>query len=103
MNEIKRTSAIVKEILQEMPETRNSDDQLYFEVCRRINKNIANLPFWNVILMRKSLNIPGFETVRRTRQKIQASFPDLAGTENVEAFRAVREEEFRDYARGVNA
>ena len=40
------------------------------------------------------------ETVRRTRQKIQAAHPELAGIENVEAMRELREETFRNYARG---
>jgi hypothetical protein len=45
------------------------------------------------------LDIPGFETVRRTRQKIQASYPELAACDKVAGMRMVNETEFRQYAR----
>jgi hypothetical protein len=40
----------------------------------------------------------GFETVRRARQKIQATFPELAACERVEGFRAENEAEYKKYA-----
>lgn len=48
----------------------------------------------------KEYNMPAFETVRRTRQKIQHDNPELSGCDDVEAKRMVNEEMFRDYARG---
>ena len=50
----------------------------------------------------KDYGFPGFETVRRSRQKLQATFPELAGDADVEGMRRVNEETFRDYARGYS-
>ena len=99
--ELKTTTELVKEILMKYPDTRNSDDMLYFRVCESINSIYINLPFWKVIINRKKFNFPAFESVRRTRQKIQQHFPELAACDHVEAQRNVNVEVFRDYARKV--
>lgn len=98
--ELKSTTKLVKEILEKHPDTRSSDDMLYFRACESINALYMNLPFWKVMLNRKEFNFPAFESVRRTRQKLQAEFPELAADPNVEAQRMVNEEVFREYARG---
>ena len=56
------------------------------------------VPFF--LLNLHGAGFPGFETVRRTRQKIQQHHPELAACEAVEGFRAVNEQEFREFARG---
>ncbi len=101
MKNIKRTSDIVKEILETQPATRNSDDELYFQVCKKINPEAMAKPFYMVVLHRKEHALPPFESVRRTRQKLQASFPELAANENVEAQRIVNEGIVNNYARQV--
>ena len=102
MDNLKNATDIVKEILKENPDARNDDDYLYLKVCERIDGVSISLPFWRVILNRKKYNYPAFETVRRTRQKIQQHHPELSGCSEVEAFRTVNEEKFRNYARQVN-
>lgn len=102
MKNIKQTSEIVKQVLQEVPETRNSDDELYFQVCKKINPEAMLKPFYMVVLHRKEHALPPFESVRRTRQKLQAAFPELAANENVEAQRIVNEGIVKGYARQVN-
>ena len=42
--------------------------------------------------------IPGFETVRRSRQKVQATYPDLAPSEAVGKRRAKNEVVYREFA-----
>lgn len=102
MEQLKKTSDIVKQVLQEIPETRNSDDLLYVNVCNRINPSVCQYQFHVVLMNRKAFNLPPFESVRRSRQKIQQHFPELAASETIEGFRVVKEEEYRDYARSVN-
>ena len=99
--ELKSTTAIVKDILEHDPMARNSDDYLYYMVCNRIDGICVQLPFWKVILNRKEYGLPGFETVRRSRQHIQEKNPDLAADSTVEAHRDINEEIFREYARGM--
>ena len=42
---------------------------------------------------------PAFETDRRSRQKVQATYPELAATGAVGAFRARNEKVYREFAR----
>lgn len=100
MKNIRKTSKLVMRVLQEIPDTRNSDDLLYLEVCRKIDPKAALLPFWYVLASRNSYGFPPYESVRRTRQKIQQDHPELAGTDIVEGHRVLNEEIVREYARG---
>lgn len=100
MNNIKRTSDLVKQILIEDETARNSDTFLYLQVCHHLNPSALEKPFWQVLSGLKTYNLPNFETVRRTRQKIQADFPELASSERIKGMRAEKEQEFREFARG---
>lgn len=105
MNEIKNTSKLVKKALINHPEARNSDNYLYYVICHElladIGINIDSISLSQALLYRKEYNLPHFETVRRTRQKLQAECPELCGNDEVEEVRAYKEEMFRDYSRGA--
>lgn len=94
---------LVKEILTEDPQTRNSDSFLYFKVLKKLGTirgiDIDKMSITHFLLNMKEYNFPPFESVRRSRQKIQAECPELAGAERVMAMRAEREKEFREFAR----
>lgn len=98
--ELKTTTNLVRHILEHDPTARSNDDYLYYVVCSTINGDSVNQPFWKVILNRKSYNLPAFESVRRSRQKMQEKHPELAGDSTVESYRMMNEEIFREYARG---
>lgn len=100
MNELKSTQDIVMEILENFPITRNSDNFLYIKVCEYINPSVINKPFWEVLGSVSNYNLPQYETVRRTRQKIQSEHPELCANSNIAAQRTMNEEVFREYARG---
>ena len=46
----------------------------------------------------KEYGLPGFETVRRSRQKVQADNPELEGTESTRRKRAKQEAVYREFA-----
>ena len=100
--ELMTTTDIVKGILMEYPNARNNDNLLYIKVCEKINKKLLGKSFQFVLLNLKELDLPQFESVRRTRQKLQAAYPELAGNSTVEGHRTVNETVFREYARKVN-
>lgn len=102
MKNIKKTSDLVKEILQKVPATRNSDMLLYYHVCLEIDRTVLKLPFWNVLLDLKGHGLPAIESVGRARRKLQRAYPELAGSDQIEGFRAMNENIVRDYARQVN-
>ncbi len=103
MQKILNTSKMVKLALTVCPETRNSDSFLYLKVIEQqaIDKgmDIHHIPLPHFLENFRKWGFPCFETVRRTRQKIQAEFPELASTSQVAGLRADREEVFREYAR----
>lgn len=100
MNKLKNTKELVKAILQNDPQTRNSDMLLYLKVCKIKNTTALDLPFAAVITQLDKLNLPPFESVRRSRQKIQEEHPELAACDVVEGFRSENEHAFREFARG---
>lgn len=99
-NRFKETNQIVKTVLTEEPETRNSDDALYLAVIKRLDLDIITLPFYVFIKRRKEKGLPPYETVRRSRQKIQEEFPELRANDEVEIMRNLNEEYYRRFARG---
>lgn len=102
--ELNTTTELVKGILQRCPEARNSDNVLYVKVCEEIGRNNGidinkmSMPYF--LLNLKTFHMPQFETCRRARQKLQATYPELAADSNVEAQKMLNEEDFRNYARG---
>lgn len=100
---IKTTSDLVHEILKTEPECRNSDNILYLRVLQTIGKqngidvNTMSVP--TLFVNMAAMKFPAFETVRRTRQKIQECNEELRPVATVGAYRTVLEEEYRDYAR----
>jgi hypothetical protein len=99
--ELKNTSDIVKVILQRCPDARNSDDFLYLKVCEYVNGTHISLPFWKVLQDRKYFGYPPFESVRRSRQKLQSTYPELASSKVVEAKRTQNEKIYEEFARGT--
>lgn len=104
MENIRQTSKLVKQILTENPQTRNSDSFLYLKVLeRQADQNgmaIHCVHLADFLLKGAEWGFSPFETVRRTRQKIQRECPELACTEKVAQMRLVNEAAYREYARG---
>lgn len=96
--ELKSTTELVKRILETVPKTRNSDNILYYHVCLSVEPEALILSFGYVLLSMKDFKLPAFEIVRRSRQKIQQQFPELAG-DKVKEKRKENEQIFREFAR----
>lgn len=103
MYDLKNTTALVKSILEQDKQARNSDSFLYLKVLsvvadqKGVNLNSVSVPFFLINL--QGTEFPPFESVRRARQKLQRRHPELAACETVEGFRAANEKEFRAYAK----
>lgn len=104
MNDLKNVTQVVKEILKTNEKARNSDSFLYLEVLRfyayknGTSLNMISVPYF--LLHMDDLGYPPFESVRRARQKIQATYPDLAASKKVEEYRTENEKTFKAYAVG---
>jgi hypothetical protein len=84
----------VKYLLTAFPVTRDSDKRLIGGVYQMFyGIDVYNETFAEVLFNEE---VPAFETIRRCRQKIQASFPELRGKHDKE--RLDRQKEFVEYA-----
>jgi hypothetical protein len=105
MKDLRNTTKLVKAILEENEMARNSDSYLYLKVLEHISRREdLGLEYMTVIYFLSNISkmpVPGFETVRRTRQKVQADCPDLASNKKVAEMRMENEKEFKSYALGV--
>ena len=97
-NKLYETKELVKEVLEENERARNSDNELYIEVCYRINPSVLRIPFEDVIGCLADYNLPPFESVRRARQKLQAERPELRPCDEVAVFRAENETAYEEFA-----
>ena len=100
---LKSMEALVKEILEVDEESRNDDDYLYLKVCDCISfEKGCSLSLFDsryFLMNKRKLGYPPFETVRRSRQKMQRAFPELRANKKVADFRKENEKAFREYAR----
>lgn len=103
MQDLKTTKALVTIILEQDEKARNSDSHLYFRVINTIADqhkiDLSRIPVIDFLLNLKKSPFPPFESVRRSRQKIQRACPWLAASADVEYFRAENEHEFREFAK----
>lgn len=98
MNELRNTTKLVQQVLEEVPAARNSDNVLYMEVVRIINQSVLRMPLAVVLQNMKTFNLPSIETVGRCRRKLQAEIPELRADKTVEEFRTELEDAFREWA-----
>lgn len=88
---IKEVKAIVQDILEADKRTRDSDSLLYLKILHRIatgngiDLNTITIPHFLLTLPESPF--PGFESVRRARQKVQRECPWLASSMAVDSLR----------------
>lgn len=102
MKNLLRVSRVVKEVLTDIPDTRNSDSYLYLKVLERFagEYDLRSMTVPYFLCNIKKLKFPYFETVRRARQKIQERCPELQAKSEIQVVREAKEEVFHNYAIG---
>lgn len=104
MEDLKTITALVKTLLEQDARCRNSDGFLYLRVlfthAAQKGINLDNMTVSDFLLNHHGASFPIFESVRRTRQKVQQHHPELAACEAVEGFRAENEAKYFTYAVG---
>ncbi len=90
----------VKTILEQEPETRDSDELLWLRTIESMSpEDIQKLNFSFVIRNVNYLSLPNYKSVCRARRKLQAKYPELNGSKPKRKFRAQNEERFIEYSR----
>lgn len=98
MNELKRTSEIVYKLLKENALTRKDDNYLIKKVHEEIIPGASDMTLNQVLSLITLKRLPGFETIRRARQKMQEKHPELNDIKTM-IHRLDKEEEYREFAR----
>ena len=98
MSKCARVEPIVKKVLEEKPYTREDDFALVYEVFKEFLPNIDELSFQDIMLNHKEYGLPYFESVRRTRPKLQNKYPELLPPQAVQEARKLEEKDYRTYA-----
>ena len=98
-----KTTDLVKEILEESIQARNSDTYLYLQVIHKVGLlkgiDVNAMPVTEFLSKKNALGFPNYETCSRARRKLQAEYPELAGSECVEETREIYEGYYKEYAR----
>ncbi len=99
---IKEVSNLVHELLINEPACRNSDNILYWRVLQTMGSrkgiDVEKMSVPTLLFHMKEYGLPSIESVGRARRKIQEHNPELCADDDVEAYREVLEEEYREYA-----
>lgn len=96
---------LVTDILMTKPETRDSDNKLYYQVLKAVGRqngvdiDVMSLP--NYLLHMKDYKLPSIETVGRCRRKAIELYPELAGSKEVQNKRRANINEYKNYARSL--
>lgn len=98
VNELKRTSEIVLRLLREDILTRKDDNYLIKRVHNIIIPGASEMTLNQVLGMITQKQLPGFECIRRTRQKMQEKYPELTEVDTM-IHRLDKEKEYREFVR----
>ena len=101
-SELMTTTNIVKKLLEDDPQTRNSDSYLYLKVLGVVEKekniSVNQVPVKKFLIHMGEWGFPPFESVRRSRQKLQSLFPELSAKPEIKAARKENEKAVKEYA-----
>lgn len=98
MSKIKKVELIVKDVLEETPDTRKDDFLLVAEVYYKLRPDIIKQPFNIVMLGHKDYGLPYFESITRARRKLQAENEHLRPPKEVQEARLNETSEYINYA-----
>ena len=80
MRNLKTVEKKVRAILEKNEDARNDDMVLYLALCNVCLKDAGAIPLAEIMTQYKYLGLPSFESVSRTRRKLQAKHPELSST-----------------------
>ena len=87
----------VRQILIEAPRARDDDMFLYALFCAKLHVVGKDETFYKVLASARQRRLPSYESVTRSRRKVQEAEPELTGERRGE--RKEEEEEYRKWYR----
>ena len=71
MRNLKTIEKKVRAVLEKNEDARNDDMVLYLALCNACLKDAGAMPLAEIMTQHKYLGLPSFESVSRTRRKLQ--------------------------------
>ena len=90
--------SVVKGCLEQIPETRNSDNKLIYAVYRKLGMDM-NETFRNVINKVMDGQLPAFASITRAKRKVVELYPELDCDKKVREFRDEQQMQYKALAR----
>lgn len=90
-----KTFDLVKSILESVPETRDDDFELIYEVAKEFGW--GGCAFGQALTLWRDRGCPSFESITRARRKVQELHPELRSEERVAEMRAEQEGQYREF------
>lgn len=97
MKNLKTIENKVRTILKKNEDARNDDMVLYLALCNLCLEDAGAMPLAEIMTQHKSLGLPSFESVSRTRRRLQERHPELLGSLRMQKLRARGEKAYRIY------
>ena len=101
-NRLKKVEDVVRKYLIAYPDARNSDDTLYYfifrDICEQSGVKMGDISAKALLLNKADYGFPKFETIRRSRQKVQAMYPELKANKEVQEAREALQDEWKEWA-----
>ena len=88
---------VVKQILTDIPETRDDDFKLLYYAYKRYKSDIDIYSFKDVMFNHSYFGLPSFETIRRVRPKLQNKYPELQAVKFVQQKRKEFEKDYKEF------
>lgn len=98
MEELKQTSTIVLKILKEDVRARKDDNYLIKRVHDTVIPGASEMTLNQVLGMITRKELPCFESIRRSRQKMQEKYPELTDVTTM-IHRTDKEQEYIEFVR----
>lgn len=97
MSKLSTVRAMVFEELSIHPDTRDDDFILIMNIYKN-HFDTDNMTFDEVMKNHSRYGVPSFETIRRSRQLVQAEHPELRASAQVEEGRYYKQADFIRFA-----
>nr|DAP79986.1 MAG TPA: hypothetical protein [Caudoviricetes sp.] len=102
LGELETIQDIVKDILENEPQSRESDNILCYFVYKKIGKekgvDIDKMTLPTFLFNMSRYKLPTIESIGRTRRKIVEQHPELSSSKKIKDARRTNEDTFRRYA-----
>lgn len=99
MRSLFKMENLVEDILIRFSDARDDNFVLIYEVYKEINPLVLNYSFKEILLNHKTLALPSFESILRSRRKVVQLNPSLKPSKVIDKLRKENEEYYKFFSK----